>query len=92
MRVVKLTQIYGKAIYNKLYILNDTRFHYRKYFILNAIEIEDGYKPLHLRYDFNKYPKTDLINTNLMWKKVFSLPTRPSIKKDYLKNIIYNLT
>ena len=83
---------HSHSIYNKLYILNNTRFDYRKYFILNAIEIEDGYKPLHLRYDFNKYPKTDLINTNLMWKKVFSLPTRPSIKKDYLKNIIYNLT
>tara|TARA_A100001015_G_C14990974_1_gene713923 strand:- start:591 stop:1811 length:1221 start_codon:yes stop_codon:yes gene_type:complete len=80
------------SIYNKLYILNDSKIDFRKYFILNAIEIEDGYKPLHLRYDFNKYSKTDLINTNLMWKKIFSLPTRQSIKENYLKRIIYNLT
>ena len=83
---------HSHSIYNKLYILNDSFFDYRKYFILNAIEVEDGYKPLHLRYDFKKYQKTDLINTNLMWKKIFSLPTRPSLKKSYLKNIICNLT
>jgi dTDP-4-amino-4,6-dideoxygalactose transaminase len=83
---------HNHSIYNKLYIFNDSLIDYRKYFIFNAIEVEDGYKPLHLRYDFKKYPKTDLINTNLMWKKIFSLPTRPSIKNDYLKNIIYNLT
>ena len=43
------------TIYNKLYVKSSKEI--KRDFIANGIQVEDGYKPLHLRYDFSKYPE-----------------------------------
>ncbi len=68
------------SIYSKLYVNSSKEI--KRNFIANGIQVEDGYKPLHLRYDFSKYPRDDLEYTMKVWKHIYSLPTRPS----------YNLT
>ncbi len=66
----------NNSIYNKFFIYSD-KVH-KKAFLLSGVEVENGYVPLHLRYDFKKFIKTDLTNTNKIWEKIYSLPTRPS--------------
>ena len=69
-----------KSIYNKLYVSSSKQI--KRSFIADGIQVESGYKPLHLRYNFYKYPKDDLKYTMKVWENIYSLPTRPS----------YNLT
>ena len=57
----------NNSIYNKFFIYSD-KVH-KKVFLLSGIEVENGYVPLHLRYDFKKFKKTDLTNTNKVWEK-----------------------
>ena len=64
------------TIYNKLYVKSSKEI--KRNFIANGIQVEDGYKPLHLRYDFSKYPRDDLKYTMKVWRHIYSLPTRPS--------------
>ena len=64
------------SIFNKLFIKSSKEI--KRNFLINGIEVEDGYKPLHLRYEFNKYPRSELNNTLKLWKYTYSLPTRPS--------------
>ena len=66
------------SIFNKLFIKSSKEI--KRNFLINGIEVEDGYKPLHLRYDFIKYPRSNLENTIKIWKYVYSLPTRPTYK------------
>ena len=69
--------MYNKiSIFNKLFVKSSKKI--KRNFLINGIEVEDGYKPLHLRYDFNKYPRSELKNTLKLWKYTYSLPTRPS--------------
>ncbi len=71
------------SIFNKLFV--ESSFLQKKQLIIKGLQVENGYKPLHLRYDFDKYPRVDLNNTNYMWKKIYSLPVRPSLN---INNII----
>ena len=65
------------SIYNKLFIkVNDEQ---KKEISLSGYQLESGYKPLHLRYFFDKYPKQSLYKTIELWEDLFSLPTRPSL-------------
>ncbi len=69
--------MYNKiSIFNKLFVESSKKI--KRNFLVNGIEVEDGYKPLHLRYDFIKYPRSELKNTLKIWKNIYSLPTRPS--------------
>ena len=70
------------SIFNKLYASLD--LFQKKQLLLKGIELESGYKPLHLRYDFGKYKTSKLINTNKVWKNIYALPTRPSLHIDNL--------
>ena len=66
------------SIYNKLFVKTDKVI--KRKIILDGFQVESGYKPLHLRYYFNKFPKQNLNNTMNLWKGIFSLPIRPSLK------------
>ena len=65
-----------RSIYNKFYVKSSKEI--KRSFIADGIQVENGYKPLHLRYDFNKYPRSDLRYTMDVWQYIYSLPTRPS--------------
>ncbi len=65
------------SIYNKFYVKSSLEV--KRNFIASGIQVENGYKPLHLRYDFAKYPKDDLKYTMQVWRYIYSLPTRPSL-------------
>ena len=66
------------SIYNKLFVKTDNEL--KRKIILDGFQVESGYKPLHLRYNFNKFPKQNLNNTTNLWNGIFSLPIRPSLK------------
>ena len=65
------------SIYNKLFIKANNE--QKKEITLSGYQIENGYKPLHLRYFFDKFPKQNLCKTTELWKNLYSLPTRPSL-------------
>lgn len=65
------------SIYNKFYVCSEKNE--KKRFLLRGLEVENGYTPLHLRYDFDKFKSVDLKITNKLWKKIYSLPVRPSL-------------
>lgn len=78
-----LEMIYSiNSIYNKLYI--NSNYCGKRQFIHNSIEVENGYKPLHLRYDFIRYKTTSLSYTEKIWKRIYSLPVRPSLDIDMI--------
>ena len=56
----------------------------KKKFLLKGLEVENGYTPLHLRYDFNKFKSEDLKLTNKLWQNIYSLPTRPSLNPNII--------
>ena len=67
------------TIFNKLYI--NTNLTNKKCLLLQGIELENGYIPLHLRYDFNKFQKVNLTNTERIWRRIYSLPVRPNLNQ-----------
>lgn len=77
----------GKTINNKLFI--NVNYGFKKKLILNGIEVEEGYKPLHLRYEFNKFPKSNLSYTNSIWKKIIALPNQNLDKELLIKKLSF---
>ncbi len=67
----------NNSIYNKLYIKSNLIE--KKKFLLRGIEVENGYVPLHLRYNFEVFKGSNLQNTENLWQRVYSLPIRPSL-------------
>lgn len=45
-------------------------------------------KPMHMHYLFKKFSKSELINTNYIYKKFFTIPVNIDIKKKQIENII----
>ncbi len=67
------------TIFNKLYV--NSNLSNKKNLLLQGIELENGYIPLHLRYNFNKFKHVSLTNTERIWRRIFSLPVRPSLNQ-----------
>ncbi len=67
----------SNTIYNKFYVCSEKNE--KKHFLLKGFEVENGYTPLHLRYDFYKFKSEDLDLTNKLWENIYSLPVRPSL-------------
>ena len=64
----------ANSIFNKLYI--NSNLSNKKSLLLQGIELENGYIPLHLRYDFSKFQQVSLTNTERIWRRIYSLPVR----------------
>ena len=72
----------SKTIFNKLYINSDLSN--KKSLLLQGIELENGYVPLHLRYDFNRFQQVSLTNTERVWRRIYSLPVRPNLNQSII--------
>ncbi len=64
------------SIYNKFFVSSEKSV--KKKFLLSGLEVENGYVPLHLRYNLKEYKSQNLIHTNSKWKSIYSLPIRAS--------------
>ena len=67
------------TIFSKLYV--NSNLSNKKNLLLQGIELENGYIPLHLRYNFNKFKRVSLTNTERIWRRIYSLPVRPNLNQ-----------
>ena len=72
----------ANSIFNKLYI--NSNLSNKKSLLLQGIELENGYIPLHLRYDFSKFQQVSLTNTERIWRRIYSLPVRPNLNQQII--------
>ncbi len=81
LKTVNNIEVLNKSntIFNKLYINSD--LFNKKSILLQGIELENGYIPLHLRYDFKKFQQVSLTNTERIWRRIYSLPVRPNLNQ-----------